>query len=174
MRRLERRRIPSVPLRQALPRRRGGNAPTSLPVTRGRRTRNDLAEPRADELNRFGHDRRVETPAAEVRFGQRLSAGPGSDAQGSARQVHPRQERRRDHPALGRQPCPRRPARHTVGPTSEAALPCAACDCRSRCSPSRDLSQPVAASGSSRSGMAFAPSSAAATVTASVAAAAGL
>ena len=141
-------------------------------ASRGR-TSGSPAEPCAHGHARLGHDRWRETPAAEVRLGRRLSAGSGGNARRSARQVHPRQGRRRGHPALGRQPCRRRPARHALDPTSEAALPCAACACRSRRSPSRDHSQPVAAGGSSRNGTASAPSSAAATSTASVAAAVG-
>jgi hypothetical protein len=57
-----------------------------------------------DELARFGHDRRVEAPAAAVRPLRCLPTGAGRDARGSTRQVHPDARRRSDHQILGRQP----------------------------------------------------------------------
>jgi hypothetical protein len=121
---------------------------------------------------RFGHDRGLETLAAEVRPFRRFPAGPDRDARRPTREIHPHQCRRRGHPAFGQQPPRRGPAREPLASAEGTALRCAACTCRSRSSPRRAGFRSVAAGGSSRMGRASAPSCAAATTASSVAAAA--
>jgi hypothetical protein len=116
---------------------------------------------------RARHHRRRETPADEVRRGGELSAGSGRDARSPPRQVHPRQERRSDHPALGRQPRRRRSIRGPFDPGWQPASPSGPRP------PEPELAQPgrvPAAHGCSfePKWMAFARSSATATGTASV------